>query len=47
MESVSFLENDFPTLSLNPAARAWSCTHCTFANHEALRNCEMCNKSRN
>lgn len=44
IEPVSFLENDFPTLSIK--LRTWSCVQCTFANHEALTTCEMCNKSR-
>ena len=25
----------------------WTCTVCTFANHEALEVCEMCDMPRN
>jgi len=43
-ETISFLENDFPALSINTKSKgSWVCSQCTFSNHEALQSCEICN----
>lgn len=44
-EKVSFLENDFPALSITQT-KGWACTQCTFINHEALHSCEMCSSKK-
>lgn len=44
-EKVSFLDNDFPALSITHT-KGWACTQCTFINHEALQSCEMCSSKK-
>jgi len=47
-ETISFLENDFPALSINTKSKgSWVCSQCTFSNHEALQSCEICNCNKN
>ena len=52
--TISFLENDFPALSItnnnnnnnNNNKISWRCSHCTFQNSEYLNVCEMCNSNK-
>ena len=43
---VSFLENDFPALSVSKPTTSWRCIQCTFQNSEYLSVCEMCNSNK-
>lgn len=42
---ISFLENDFPALSICKNT-SWKCRNCTFQNSEYLNVCEMCNSNK-
>lgn len=42
-----FLPNYQNVMHERPEERTWTCSVCTFANHEALEVCEMCEMPRN